>query len=625
MAKELKVYLDRHIPRDNLLYKPSSDKITHENSKEFQPRLQLSELFGEDAKNDLLRKPDFQRATSAWTPEECVSLLVSVLTEQVIPSIIMWRSPENHWYVLDGGHRLSVVLAWLQDDWGENLASEEYMDEELEKSYKQAAKEVKRLLAKAGIKPFREYQKAYKDYRKIEPAHSHGDYLDFQFGLDSETSKLIEFYRAIKGNAGLPLQWVTGDYSKAKESFLNINKSGRKLTDWERKLVEYRDSSLARTVMSVALTSNAAHCWPSQHSRMSSLSMRQDIENILDEAVHLHSFLFDPPYDSKFSRPQQPLLVESRTEPDTKAAYLAELLTVVKGQTGRDAQTEKLLKQDQSASEVELVKHGLLLIRNGISVCEHLIGSSSQPISLSIVPALYFYSDTGQHIRSLLYGFIYWLFYGDDDRITFERKLLFTTHRAAFEKVLLEKKQSYVSAFSRKVGSGSEVTVKMAKYYNHLLRLLIKYQDDIEAEGFIKEYEDFLKKKHETERTSSGKHRTFSKQQKSAIARHTWLTSLPTCAICGGLLDLTIGTQYDHVQEHSKGGMTVTENGRPTYPFCNNNRWTIERIKNDQEVITLPAFIDSVVETSPEYMQLSFLTDLDYDDYDSPLSSMADM
>src|SRR5579859_6550098 len=133
MAKELKVYLDRHIPRDNLLYKPSSDKITHENSKEFQPKLQLSELFGEDAKDDLLRKPDFQRATSAWTPEECVSLLVSVLTEQVIPSIIMWRSPENHWYVLDGGHRLSVVLAWIRDDWGDTLASEEYMDEELER------------------------------------------------------------------------------------------------------------------------------------------------------------------------------------------------------------------------------------------------------------------------------------------------------------------------------------------------------------------------------------------------------------------------------------------------------------------------------------------------------------
>jgi Protein of unknown function DUF262 len=125
MTKELRVYLDRQIPHDNLLYKSSSEKITHDAPQELPPKLQLMELFGEDAKDDLLRKPDFQRATSAWTPEECVSLLHSVLNEQVIPSIIMWRSPENHWYVLDRGHRLSVVLAWIRDDWGDTLASEE--------------------------------------------------------------------------------------------------------------------------------------------------------------------------------------------------------------------------------------------------------------------------------------------------------------------------------------------------------------------------------------------------------------------------------------------------------------------------------------------------------------------
>ncbi len=617
MAKELRVYLDRQIPRDNLLYNSSSEKITHDAPQDLPPKLQLMELFGEDAKDDLLRKPDFQRATTAWTTEECVSLLYSVLHEQVIPSIIMWRSPENHWYVLDGGHRLSVVLAWIRDDWGDTLSSEEYMDEELEKYYKRAAAEVRRLLARAEIKKFKEYREAYRQY-----ARTFGEDLSYHFGLDSETSRLIDFYRAIKGSIGLPLQWVKGDYDKAKESFLNINKSGRKLTDWERKLVEHRDSSLARTVMSVANTSSAAYCWPNRQSPKNPLEVRQNVGQILDESVRLHKLLFEPPYDSSFRRPQQPLLVESRTEPDTKPAYLAELLTVIRGHTGRDAQTERLLEQDQSTTETELVKHGLSLLQECIGVCEHLIGPSTQPISLSLVPALYFYADSGKHVRSLLYGLIYWLFYGKDDQDAFTRKLLFSAHRAAFEKILLERKQTYVSAFSRKVGSGSEVTMKTAKFYNNLLRLLIKYHDETEADAFNREYEASLTKKNEASRTSGGKHRAFSQRQKSAIAMRTWLDSLPRCGICGGMLDLAQGTQYDHAQEFSKGGFTTIENGRPTHPFCNNNRWTIERIRNGEEVLPLPAFADSTAGPAQEIIQLSFLTD--YDDYESPLSDTSE-
>lgn len=618
MVQERKVYLDRHIPRDNMLYKKSSDRSVHESPEGMPPKLLLTQLFGggEDAKDDLLRKPDFQRATSAWTPKECVSLLVSVLREQVIPSIIMWRSPENFWYVLDGGHRLSVVLAWLRDDWGDKLTADEYMDRELEANYKKAAQEVRRLLAEAKIKRFEEYRNAYRQHLRM-----HGEDVDHQFGVDSETSKLIDFFRAIKGPIGLQLQWVRGDYDTAKESFLNINKSGRKLTDWEKKLVEYRDSSFARTVISVTNVSGAAYCWPSKQTRGSSPTVRQDVARILDDSARLHQLLFEPPYDSSFRRPQQPLLVESRTDPDTKPAYLAELLTVVKGHTGRDAQTERLLKQDFSASEEDLVKHGLFLIQECIKMCDHLIGPSSQPLSLSLVPSLYFYSDNGKHMRSLLYGFVFWLFYGGNEQDVFARKLLFSAHRAAFERILFERKRTYVDAFSRKIGSGSEVTMKMAKFYNNLLSLLLKYRDNTEAEDFNKDYEASLTKKDENVRSSSrGEQRLYNQRQKSAIALRTWLTSLPKCGICGGLLDLAEGTQYDHVREHSKGGDTVIENGRPTHPFCNNNRWTIERIMAGQDVPLLPMFADSASGTAHEIIQLSFLTDLD--DFDTPLSSI---
>ena len=84
----LKVYLDHHIKRDNLLYKPQGKPV---GSTQEQPtHLTIRDLW--DVRNPrskarLLRKPDFQRATWAWTPEDCVELLESVLHERVVPSV----------------------------------------------------------------------------------------------------------------------------------------------------------------------------------------------------------------------------------------------------------------------------------------------------------------------------------------------------------------------------------------------------------------------------------------------------------------------------------------------------------------------------------------------------------
>ena len=62
----------------------------------------------------LLRKPDFQRETNHWTPEQVCTFLESFLDNEVIPSLILWKSPQ--YIVIDGGHRLSALRAWMEDD-----------------------------------------------------------------------------------------------------------------------------------------------------------------------------------------------------------------------------------------------------------------------------------------------------------------------------------------------------------------------------------------------------------------------------------------------------------------------------------------------------------------------------
>lgn len=57
-----------------------------------------------------LRKPDFQRETIHWGPEQVVSLLRCFINGDLIPSVILWQSP-TYLFVIDGGHRLSVLKA----------------------------------------------------------------------------------------------------------------------------------------------------------------------------------------------------------------------------------------------------------------------------------------------------------------------------------------------------------------------------------------------------------------------------------------------------------------------------------------------------------------------------------
>jgi len=565
--------------------------------------------------DDVLRKPDFQRATWAWTPEDCVSLLESIVKEQVIPSIIMWLSPDKLWYVLDGGHRISVVLAWLKDDWGDKLPSEEYKDKELEEKIKGAAGEVRQLLASKKIGRFDNYRIAYRQYQRDSKLSK-----DAEVDLDSETARRVAFYSGVVGGiVGFPLQWVKGAYETAEESFININKSGRKLSTWETKLVENRRSSFARVVMSVANIADAEHCWPTKASEEPYKTLiKQNVTEIVDGVSKFHRLLFEPPYDPSFGRLQQPVLVESRVQPETKPAYTAELLTIMEGGRGQEPQIEALLKRDRSASDLDITTNGLKLISSGLEVLTHLVGPSSQPQSLALVPLLYFYNDAGTHVRGLLYGLVYWLFSESDEDILLTRKRIFSAHRASFEQVFMTDKENVIRRIGRNIGSGPEVTYAYARYYQGLLELLIRYKGDITSQGFTRDYKEFVDKLKVPESKAAastqepeGRSRVFTEKQKSTVLLRSLLRSQTRCGICEGILDLQGGLQHDHIVKWSEGGQTLIENSRLTHPFCNNNRDIIEGIKSGQRKLKLPVFLDPELSVGAKQLQLFNLNELD--------------
>jgi len=619
VADDLKVYLDHLIPRESLRYERSTENMGRRPSQQLTADLRMKDLMRDQSPViDVLRKPDFQRATWAWTPEDCLSLLESVTNNQVIPSIIMWSSPENDLkYILDGGHRVSVVLAWLNDDWGEHLPDNDYGDEAREREIKTAAREIRRLVD-AKIGKISNYQDAFEEFRGVVSAGKAP-----KVEMHPKRFEQAEFYNNLMfGNVGFPLQWVTGNYEIAERSFLKINKSGQKLSPWEELLVENRNSSFARAVMSISNTATARHYWPEHISDNVSNKeeLEQKIKTIRQGVIDLHSSIFEPLFHTPIRTLQQPLLVADEYH---KPYYLAEFLTVIEGGRGQATETTILMSRDRNAAPEDIVVSGATLIEHVREALEHIQGPSQR--SLALIPTLYFYTDAGRYVRSLLYGFFYWLLSGESDDIL-QRKRVFSAHRRAFEDVLLVDKEHIVSGISRKTGSGPEVTNQTARYFQGLLELLVKHDDAVTSAQFSADYaaltDRLTEKRTRSTRSSEVTSRLFTEKQKSTTALRILFESTPHCGICGGLFDPHGDVQHDHITPASLGGQTTLDNQRMVHPFCNNhsNRTIIEGLRSKTHLLALPTFVDPFDQTLAR--QLSFLDDPAFASWGLPNSFM---
>jgi hypothetical protein len=607
MADETTVYLDHLIERESFRYTRSQEQLRYDKRSE-QPYLRIDDLLVPQ-RVEKLRKPDFQRATRAWTPEDCVSLLDSLVNEQTIPSIIMWSSPDNGLdYILDGGHRVSAVLAWLRDDWGGNLTPDEYRDDEEKAAIEIAARKVRNLVD-ATVGNVGEYIEAEQLLSQIVRAGGKP--------LDEMTEKAFRralFYGdLLKGNIWFHILWVRGDYEKAEQSFIKINKSGKQLTPWERRLIENRNSSFARAVMSVANISSARHYWPQQIPDSSTSDVASDVEQILAGVTSLHQELFKPPYKRQVRTLEQPLLI---SETYNRPYYIAEFLTVVAGGRGQEAETDKLISAGRDASPLAIVQEGLKLITDAEDALDHIVTAS--PKSLALPPAVYLYTSGGRYVRSLLYGLLYWLLAGDEAEVR-QRKRVFCAYRASFERVFIGHKDEFVGNISRRSGSGAEITTQTARYFNGILDLVARHKGDTTSEAFgidFGEFIDRLLKKRASRSQSNGvanstvgKSRTFTPAQQSMVYLREMLRTPITCGLCGGILDITGPVQHDHVQPFGQGGKTIPDNDRLTHLFCNNYREEIEAVQGGLAASFLPIIAELGLDIEPEQLRLKLFDD----------------
>ena len=140
--------------------------------------------------------------------------IASFVDGEVIPSLILWKSP-RYIFVIDGGHRLSALRAWMEDDYGDEAISLAFYGGEITKHQQDIARYTRRLVEKeVGRYSSLRDQVAMQSVEEIH--RKRGQVL---------------FTRA------LALQWVHGDANVAETSFFKINSQGTPLDATEGLLI----------------------------------------------------------------------------------------------------------------------------------------------------------------------------------------------------------------------------------------------------------------------------------------------------------------------------------------------------------------------------------------------------
>jgi Protein of unknown function DUF262 len=513
---EPRVHLDHLIKRQSLRY-TSSLKDEEADARGFPLGQEDRGLRYSDIANDrwfsFLRKPDFQRETNAWLPQDCVDFLDSVVNGRIIPSIILWQNKENGLiYILDGAHRLSVIRAWMKDDWGDRAGT--YYERRDRELVKRIADTV-RTLANMKIGAFTEYERAFNQFVVI------GEQGGVQKNEMSAKhfSQALFYSSAMVKHHTLAIQWEHGDYESAEQSFLRINRKGQALDPWEATLIEYRHSSYARCIMCIANGGESGHYWPVPAS---SDELDDELNSLVssfsEKAKYIYQCLFVPPFRLPIETLSVPLMVAPAYF--QKHKYLLEIVPLLAERriAINEQQQIEIMERDSKGSPTSIIRNAEALLSSMRAGLEHLISPTHSSTSLAIVPLFYWYNQKAQYVRGLFYGFVYWLISGSEEDIR-NRKLVLSACREPFEYLLFNYKVE-ISTLQERGGAGLKGTPKIAGFFQDFIDVI---NSNIglkpESEELATKLFDVLSKyTHLTARNKKAKSsRAYSKQDKTQL------------------------------------------------------------------------------------------------------------
>ncbi|EFW0166590.1 DUF262 domain-containing protein, partial [Salmonella enterica] len=453
----------------------------------------------------ILRKPDFQRETNHWSPNQVVSMLESYVNGDLIPAVILWKS--SYIFVIDGGHRLSVLKAWIEDDYGDGPLSLKYFGSEISKEQRSIADKTRKLI----------------NERVGSWSHFKQRLLDEDISA-TERNKITNIL-----TRGLTIQWVKGNADKAESSFFNINMQGTPLDEVEELLLKNRHKPTSISARAVIRAGKGHRYWS---------AFSQDYSDKIEKAAKkLHTILFDPDLNTPVKTLDLPL----GGARGVRVAIQLLIDFILIANRDQQGNPKSLDKQDDD----ELGATTIQSLTNAIKLAEVITGNGDG--SLGLHPAVYFYGPTGRHTSPMFLGTSALIAekINNNDKGFFKR---FTAVRSDLESILVKDKE-LISMIIQK-NSHRARDVKYKEFLDKLIKRLELSDEVTEAE--LIQLAGLQGKIVAGDLASKSK--KFSDDQKSKIFINAALISAIKCPICKGYLDTTKSVSYDHVIRVREGG-----------------------------------------------------------------------
>ncbi|WGL61262.1 DUF262 domain-containing protein [Pigmentibacter sp. JX0631] len=508
-----KVNLDALIPREDFKNDNSYDEISFKKND-----FSISDLESYTAL--YLRKPDFQRETNEWDKEKIADFIESFLNGDLIPAIILWKAKNGLLFVIDGSHRLSALLGWVRNDYGDGEISKKFYNQIPEEQISIAEDTKKHIRKKIGL---------YSDYKL---ALTNPDKVD---------EKIRQKHRNL-ASIGLQLQWVSGDHQKAEHSFININQKGSPIDATELRLIKGR--YLANCITSRAIIKSGEG-----HKYWSNFDKKNQ-DKIQDTAKEIHDILFLPKLETPIKTLDIP--IGGQTFKSQTLPLVFDCVNIINDTSSKDIlkNNKDDGKNDKDGTETIKFLEKTLKIMRRIN--------SDHASSLGLHPAVYFYSQHGRHKPVSLYAIIALIKEFEADPKKYHQ---FTKIRDKFEDFII-KNDDLISQITRKKRGGREAYNDIKDLFLEIIKLT-----EVNSENI---FNDIIKIKKFNYLKSDNQQSTLltSSETKSNVFLSRALDGCIKCSICNGYLHKNSITM-DHILRKREGGSNNVKNLQPAHPYCN--------------------------------------------------------
>ena len=488
------------------------------------PGVSLNNLGSDSFLVPVLRKPDFQRETNQWTEDQVLVFLKSFLDNELVPAVIFWRSPDKI-FVIDGAHRVSALLAWVNDDYGDGHKSQALFGSNISTEQRNSADRLRKLINKE----VGSYS-AFANWMRLQDLS----------GLTTEQQARVSNARI----RSIDLQWVEGTADKAESSFFKINKQGTPLDPIEEKLLRNRRAPISIASRGIIRAGTGHKYW----SKFSS-EKTEKIESLSSE---IHELLFAPELASPIKTLNLPH--GGHTSPIAAYVLLMDIISQASGVGDADGEMSGLYDVDVDGSATIEALHKI----NNVMV--RITGNDIS--SLGLHPAVYFYSPSGRHwdVMFLATIKVFAKAIRSNDKLFFKS---FKENRARLESILIEHKPLLGQI---NISFRSKIRVeKWAKFIEDIARG--KILKDSQKQTEILEALDVSGKIIVSEFSDVGPE--ISDETKSAAFFRVAFEAAHKCPLCGGLIQVEKSVSYDHVNPKSRGGSGGLANVQMTHPYCN--------------------------------------------------------